>query len=46
MVDEDADAYIFGDAIITGTATSGGTTLTGAINQGDESVVLHGRVFS
>ena len=46
MVDEDADAYIFGNAIVTGTVTAGGTTLAGAINQGDENVVLHGRVFS
>jgi hypothetical protein len=46
MVDEDGDAYTFGAAIVTGAVTSGGTTLTGAINQGDESVVLHGRVFS
>jgi len=49
MVDEDGDAYIFGNAIITGTATAGGTTLTGAaaaVNYGDENIVLHGRVFS
>ena len=46
LVDEDADAYIFGNAIVTGTVTAGGTTLAGALNQGDENVVLHGRVFS
>ena len=46
LVDEDADAYIFGNAIVTGTVTAGGTTLAGAVNQGDENVVLHGRVFS
>jgi len=49
MVDEDGDAYVFGNAIITGTATAGGTTLTGAgaaVNYGDANIVLHGRVFS
>ena len=49
MVDEDGDAYIFGAATVTGTVTAGGTVLTGAaaaVNYGDESIVLHGRVFS
>ena len=49
MVDEDADAYIFGNAIVTGSVTAGGTTLTGAaaaVNYGDANIVLHGRVFS
>ena len=49
LLDEDGDAYIFGAATVTGTVTAGGTVLTGAaaaVNYGDESIVLHGRVFS
>jgi len=46
MVDEDGDAYIFGNAVVTGTVSTGGSAITSYPGSGDADLLLHTRVFS
>ena len=43
LVDEDGDAYIFGNAVVTGTVSAGGSTLAAA---GSKSMVASGAIGS
>ena len=46
MVDEDGDAYIFGNAVVTGTVSTGGSAITSYPGSGDADLILHTQVFS
>ena len=46
MVDEDGDADIFGNAVVTGTVSTGGSAITSYPGSGDADLILHTQVFS